>query len=304
MRATSTILCPKIDYTMDENKRICLNAEPLKTTFPVFSTRQTFNIPTQLTREYIERHSLSKVDVEKILGKICLYELPAFALSLGLGTNQVTNITCATSKAGGQYDISVTDKNSLYRLVWQHLEKKYNLQNNVPDKLVCPFDDHRPPLPVHFVDKNVLQLLSSRVVFQRWKWVLTPEATSNMSEEQFSKTSLVPRVVNLTGKSAFEQKGTDIFKHDEINIGKWKNMLWIPLTFYKGYLQLMHIIEKQDVFIGPLIEKPFEFLLGSNVYQTTGESILLQTIKGHEQLCQFTEDVLFQSKFSENLYNI
>jgi hypothetical protein len=290
---------------VDDCKRIPLeagnNTAKTNSAFPILVTNHTYNIPTQLTREYITRHALSKPDVEKILFGVSIYELPAFAMSLGIGTNQLDHVSWATSKSSNQYDLTIVDKKGLLQLITTRLFETVQISHDVGDKLICPFDDHQPPLPVHFIDAKILEALAAQVVFSKWKWILTPEATSNMSETQFAKTALVPRLLILTGKTVSESETKDV--KNTIIIGSWQNMLWIPFTFYKGYLQMMHIVPKSSEYNGPLLCKPFEFLLENMVYQTTGESILLQTEQGHQEITKLTEDTLVQSRFSESLFS-
>lgn len=100
-------------------------------------------------------------------------------------------------------------------------------------------------------------------------------------------------------KHATDQRYTQLFR--------WKEMLYLPVKWYRGYLQITRVLSKEEhiAFFGEcqdLLHYPKEHIVKHTVYFETEESFYVQTQANHEKLAAGADPALvvpmyeFQSK--------
>lgn len=134
-----------------------------------------FNLPEMLTNEYFDRHQLSIKDYERILqSNRRVHFLYALAISKNIpvtlsNTPLIAWVKVPVSPPAGNLASGGACQELVKKLVAKKVEELENPQEVKlrPDRLICPYDKHAIPLPVHFVDeKKLLSFPSAGFVYK------------------------------------------------------------------------------------------------------------------------------------------
>jgi hypothetical protein len=128
-----------------------------------------FNLPEMLTNEYFDRHKLSIHDYERILQSIRrIHFLHALALSKNVpivmsNTPSLAWVKVPTCPSASNLTSGEACQDLVKRLVAKRLDETRRCPEvkTRANRLVCPFDKHALPLPVHFISSAELKAMPS-----------------------------------------------------------------------------------------------------------------------------------------------
>jgi hypothetical protein len=157
-------------YDINKNKRSFI--DDVKCTSG-FSMDLSFNLLPQLTEEYRNRHELSLSDYKKIFKYTDVNNLWLMSIYNGLEVMPSASGSYGeTISSSSGSDITTHGGNAQFK---NKLEKFLSTKSlSSEDRLIVKRDDHRPPLPLHFVTSDVLESLSLskknyHAVLYKWK---------------------------------------------------------------------------------------------------------------------------------------
>lgn len=166
------------------------------------------------------------------------------------------------------------------------------------DHLILKNDEHRPPLPIHFVTLDLLLMCYNN---------RNKKSITNLSDEDYETTNKSKKNTNKNKSNEYDhnklQKLDYTFQHQLI---RWKDIDILPFDIYKGYLKMVRVIPRSqyEKLYGSIkndISRPFEYLINGIVYcGLNKEFMLLQTKTGHQYLSELSS--VNKKKFDNILY--
>lgn len=188
---------------------------------PCYQTSISLNLPENLTVSYIERHKLSRSDLDKLLHGVQTHHYLLCVVSQGIDLQSSNLLQRADD----------TEHRSAFTPVCTSGFKNLNELNarfrrctagshSHTDKLVCPFDDHSPPLPVHYASQTTIdrlvQFLPNSLKFPSYTLVFSWMDIHVVPIDTYHGYLMMQRVILLSDYEALHGSGAQLHIPEEL----------------------------------------------------------------------------------------